>query len=201
MRKPAETQFPVQELIRERWSPLAFSPRQIPPEILGSLFEAARWAPSSFNDQPWSFCIATQDQPAEFAQLAECLVEGNRAWARHAYLLAISCARLDFSTRGKPNRHAYHDVGAATMNLLLQATAHGLITHPMAGFDLDRARTVLQIPATHDPVTALAIGYPADDLSQLDEGQQQRERGARARKPLSDVVFSGAWGRYAGPFA
>lgn len=200
MKKPVESSFPLQELIRERWSPLALTGKRIPAETLGSLFEAARWAPSSYNEQPWVFLIATQDQPDEFQRMASCLVEANRVWAQRAYCLAISCAKLDFARNGKPNRHAYHDVGLATQNLFIQAQSLGIACHPMAGFDPLAARELFQIPANVDPVAAMAIGYQADDLSGLDDGLKQRELAPRIRKPLTDVVYTGTWGRFAGPF-
>lgn len=200
MQKPVESSFPLTPLVRERWSPLAFSGKRVPADVLGSVFEAARWAPSAYNEQPWVFLVATQDQPDEFRRMASCLVEANRVWAQRAYCLAISCARLEFSRNGKPNRHAYHDVGLATQNLILQAQSQGLACHPMAGFDPLAARELFQIPASYDPVTALAIGYQADDLSALDDALRQRELGGRARKPLTEVVFTGTWGRFAGPF-
>lgn len=200
MQKPIESAFPLTDLIRQRWSPLAFSEKRIPTEILGSLFEAARWAPSSYNEQPWVFLVATQDQPEEFRRMASCLVEANRDWAQRAYCLAISCTRLAFARNGKPNRHAYHDVGLATENLILQAQSQGIACHPMAGFDALAARELFQIPTTHDAVAALAIGYQAENLLGLDEALQQREQGPRVRKPLTDTVFTGTWGRFAGPF-
>ena len=195
MRKPAETQFDVHPLIRDRWSPVCFSTRPIEPELLGSLFEAARWLPSSYNEQSWAFCIATQDQPREFAALLGCLVEANQIWAKHVYALVISVAKLAFERNGKPNRHAFHDVGLATQNLFLQATSLGLFCHPMAGFDVDKARSVLSIPETHEASTAIAIGYPAEDLSTFDDALQQRDRSGRSRKPLNEMVFTGAFGK------
>lgn len=200
MKKPVESSFALQELIRERWSPLAFSDKRIPTEVLGSLFEAARWAPSSYNEQPWVFLVATQDQPDEFRRMASCLVEANRVWAQRAYCLAISCAKLEFARNGKSNRHAYHDVGLATESLFIQAQSQGISCHPMAGFDPLTARELFQIPANVDPVAAIAIGYQAEDLSALDDGLRQRELGARVRKPLTESVFTGTWGRFAGPF-
>jgi nitroreductase len=197
MHKPAETQFPLHELLRDRWSPVALTPRRIEPAVLGSLFEAARWAPSSFNEQPWCFFVATQDQPAEFAKLFGCLVEANQAWAKQAYALVISCTRLTFSRNDKPNRHAYHDVGSAMQNLLLQAQAHGIAGHAMAGFDLEATRRVLQVPATHDPVTAIALGYPVDDYAAVEAGLKQRDLAPRARKPLSECVYVGTFGQSA----
>lgn len=194
MQKPAPSAFELQPLIRDRWSPVCFSNKVIEPKILGSLFEAARWAPSSYNEQPWMFCLATQDQPAEFAALLGCLMEANQIWAKNAYALVISVAKLAFERNGKPNRHAFHDVGLATQNLFLQALSHGIDCHPMAGFDIDQARQVLSIPATHEASTAIAIGYPADDLSKFDAGLQQRDQSARSRKPLSGMVSTGKFG-------
>ncbi len=200
MHKPAETSFPLHDLIRQRWSPVAFSSRPIPQETLGSLFEAARWAASSYGEQPWCFCVATQDQPTEFAALLSCLVDTNQAWAKHAYALAISCAQLQLVRNQKPNRHAYHDVGLATANLVLQGQSQGLYCHMMGGFDPAKARTTLGIPDTHEPVAAIAIGYPAEDLGTFPQDLQQRNLAPRVRKPLTDQVFTGRWGKFAGPF-
>jgi len=123
MEKPAETQYPIHDLLRRRWSPRAFSDRRVDPAIMRSLLEAARWAPSSYNEQPWSFIVATKDDPVEFGRLLSCLVEGNIQWAQHAPVLMVSVARLSFEDDGKPNRHAFHDVGQAVANLSVQATA------------------------------------------------------------------------------
>jgi nitroreductase len=195
MHKPAETRFGIHPLIRDRWSPVCFSPKRIEPEILGSLFEAARWAPSSFNEQPWTFCIATQDQPAEFAALLGCLMDANQVWAKQAYVLIITVSKLALDRNAKPNRHCYDDTGSATQNLILQAMSHGVFCHPMGGFDGEKARSVLSIPATHEPLTAIAVGYPVEDVSGLDAGLRQRDQFARSRKPLSDIVFTGKFGR------
>jgi len=194
MKKPADTHYPLTPLIRDRWSPVCLSSREIPPEVLGSLFEAARWAPSSYNEQPWAFCFATHDQPAEFAAILGCLAEANQEWAKNAYGLMISVARLSFERNGKPNRHASHDVGLATQNFFLQALSHGIYCHPMAGFDFEKAKTVLEVPATHEAVAAIAFGYPVDDASQCPLGHQQRDAGGRLRKPLASVVFKGKFG-------
>lgn len=194
MQKSAESRYPLAPLIRDRWSPVCLTSRKIEPEILGSLFEAARWAPSSYNEQPWAFCFATHDQPQEFAAILSCLVEANQEWARNAYGLMISVAKLGFERNGKPNRHAFHDVGLATQNFFLQALSHGIYCHPMAGFDIDKARTVLNIPATHEAVAAIAFGYPPDDITACPANLQQRDAGARSRKPLSSVVYAGKFG-------
>src|SRR5262245_10198559 len=120
--KPAVTRYPVHSLIRERWSPRAFADRPVGREALGSLLEAARWAPSSFNEQPWSFILARQEDGPAFARVLACLLPFNQAWAQHAPVLMISLARTTFARTGQPNRHAFHDVGAATAQLLLAAT-------------------------------------------------------------------------------
>jgi nitroreductase len=193
MRKPAETQAPVHDLIRERWSPIAFSDRKLEREQILSLLEAARWAPSSFNGQPWSYLVATKDHPEEFERLAGCLVEGN-SWARRAPLLLLAVAATKFAHSGQPNNHALHDVGLANQNLVLQATALGLFAHQMAGFLADKARQVFEIPEDQVPVTMLAVGYEGQ-ASDLSESQQKREVAPRSRRALKDQVFTGKWGQ------
>ena len=125
--------------MRQRWSPRAFDDRPIEPEELRSLFEAARWAPSSNNGQPWRFLIATKENKIEHDRLFNCLVEGNQTWAHRALVLLLSVAKLQFED-GLPNRYALHDTGMAAENLAIQATALGLVTHQMAGFLIDQAR-------------------------------------------------------------
>ena len=134
MPKVAETRYPIHELLRERWSPRAFADRMVEPEKLRSLLEAARWAPSSSNEQPWSFIVATKEHAGEYERLLSCLVEGNVRWAQHAPVLMLSVATLVFERNQKPNRHAFHDVGLAVENLIIQGTALGLFVHQMAGF-------------------------------------------------------------------
>jgi len=158
MDRTAQVEHEVHDLIRRRWSPLAFASRTVDPEVLRSLFEAARWAPSSYNEQPWSFLAATRDQPRLFEQMVDCLIDANARWARNAPVLAISVAKLRFDRDGSPNRHAFHDVGLAVENLVIQATAWGLCVHQMGGFRPDRAREVFRIPEDHEPVAAMAIG-------------------------------------------
>ena len=192
MEKPADNQYPIHELIKQRWSPLAFNIRPIEPEKIASLLEAARWAASCFNEQPWFFIVATQDNAQEYEKLFSCLVEANQTWAKDAPLLMLSVAKLSFTRNNKPNRHALHDLGFAVGNLTLQAQALGLFVHQMGGFDADKARTLYSIPEDYEPVAAIAIGYPGN-LSQLDEDLQQRELSPRSRKPLTEFVFRGNW--------
>jgi nitroreductase len=194
--KLADTDAPIHELLRRRWSPRAFADRPVEPGQLRTLLEAARWAPSSYNEQPWAFLVASRDDPAEFAQLVSVLVEGNIVWAQHAPVLMLSLAKLNFDRSGKPNRHAFHDVGLAASNLVTQATAMGLAVHQMAGFHVDKAREVFEIPAGWEPVAAIAVGYPGEADS-LPEPLRQRELAPRSRKPLEQFVFSGRWGHRA----
>lgn len=194
MEKPAETPYPIHDLLRRRWSPRAFAPRSVEPEKLLSLLEAARWAPSCFNEQPWSFIVATRDDAAEYERLLSCLVKGNQQWARQAPVLMLSVARLDFARDGQPNRHAFHDVGLAVGNLVLQAMTYDIFVHQMAGIHLDRARETYAIPHGCEPVAALALGY-LGEASSLPEKLRARELTPRSRQPFKDFVFTGRWGR------
>jgi len=192
--KPAPVQSPIHELLARRWSPRAFDERPIEADKLRSLFEAARWAPSSNNEQPWRFIVASKEQRTAYDRLLACLVEGNRVWASHAPVVVLSVARLNFEESGKQNRHALHDIGMATENFLLQATALELAAHPMAGFDVEKARADLKIPSGYDPVAMIAVGYPGDP-SILPDRLKQREQAARERDHVSTFVFFGEWGQ------
>ena len=198
MHKPAPHDAPIHELIRDRWSPRAFSEKAVPADVLRSLFEAARWAPSSNNEQPWAFIVAKREDQENFAKLVSTLVEFNAAWAQHAAALGIAVSELAFAATSSPNRNAFYDTGAAMALLSVEATARGLYVHQMAGFDPVRARQVFGIPEGWEAISAFAIGYPGD-ASKLPEKLQQREAAPRTRKPLRDFVMTGAWGRPA-PF-
>jgi nitroreductase len=194
--KQARPDHPVHELIARRWSPYGFSDRPVAAADLQSLFEAARWAASSYNEQPWSYLVATRDRPAEFERLLSCLVEANQAWAKAAPVLALGCTSLVFTQNGKPNAAALHDLGLASASLTLEATARGLFVHQMIGILPDRARELYRIPETVQPLTALAIGYAADPQT-LPEKFRERDQAVRTRKPLAEFVFEGAWGQAA----
>ena len=196
MERAAVTDVPVHELIRNRWSPRAFAEKPIAPDVLRSLFEAARWAPSSNNEQPWAYLVATRDD-ADFAKMLGVLVEFNAGWAKNAPVLALSVAHLK-TQQGKPNGVALHDVGSATAQLTFEANSRGLLVHQMAGFDAEKARQAFAIPADWQPVAAMALGYPGDPAS-LSEKLRERELAPRSRKPVSDFVMSGTWGHTA-PF-
>jgi nitroreductase len=193
MGKPADTLYPIHDLLRQRWSPRAFDDRPVEPEKLRSLCEAARWAPSSNNEQPWRFIVANKDYETEWNRLLACLVEGNRKWAYRAPVLILSVASLNFEDDSTPNRHAFYDTGMAVENLVLQATALGLSAHQMAGFDVEKARADIKIPSGYEPVAMIAVGYPGD-LASLPDRLRERELQPRSRRPISEWTFSGQWG-------
>jgi nitroreductase len=189
----ASTDHPIHDLIAARWSPYAFADRPVAKADLLSLFEAARWAPSSYNEQPWSYLVATREEPEEFGRLLSCLVEANQAWARAAPVLALGCTSLLFTRNGQPNAAAVHDLGLGSAMLVLEATARGLAVHQMIGILPERARELYAVPAGVQPLTGLAIGY-AGDPAALPENLRQRDLARRSRKPLAAFVFGGKWG-------
>jgi nitroreductase len=193
MTKIITPDHPVLDVLRKRWSPRAFADRPVEPTKLQSLLEAARWAPSCFNEQPWSFIVATKDNPPEYERLLACLVEKNQAWAKSAPVLMISVAAKNFAQTGKPNRHWFHDVGLAVSDLVTQATVLDLFVHQMAGFSPDKARQTYNIPDSHEAVAAIAIGYLGDPNS-LPDDLRDRELKEQTRKSLKDFVFTGKWG-------
>ncbi|MGH0036559.1 MAG: nitroreductase family protein [Myxococcota bacterium] len=192
--KTAMTEHPVHALVSERWSPYAWADRPVEPADLASLFEAARWAASSYNEQPWRWIVAVRDDREAFDRLLSCLVEGNRRWAQHAPILGIGVALTTFSRNGRPNKAAHHDLGLAAANLTLEATARRLHVHQMIGIDPERVRELYDVPDDSEPLTGLAIGYVGDPES-LPEDLRERDLTRRTRKPLSELVFAGQWGR------
>ena len=195
MNKPAETKYPILEPIQARWSPRAFAPTPVEAEKLGSVFEAARWAASAFNEQPWRFIVATKDQPDEYARALGCLVEANQDWAQHAPVLVLTAACTCFKMNNEANRVAVHDLGLAVSQLVLQATALGLATHQMAGIELEKTRETYNIPENFEPQTALAIGYPGDPAALPEGWTRDAETSPRERLPLDAIVFQGGWDR------
>jgi len=193
MQKMAETQAPIHELIGRRWSPRAFSDRPVEPDKLLSLFEAARWAASASNEQPWAFLVATRQDSKNYEEMLNVLVDSNRSWANKAPVLIQTFAHTRFEKDGRSNRHAFYDLGQAAANLSLQATALGLMTHQMAGFNVEASREHFAVPDGWEPVSMIALGYPGDPES-LTEKLREREIAQRRRKPLESFIFSGAWG-------
>lgn len=194
--KKASPDHPITPLLTERWSPYTFADRPVAKSDLCSLFEAARWAASSYNEQPWRYIVATRENAAEFARLLSCLVEANQAWAKAAPVLALGVVNMKFSHNGTDNRVATHDLGLGSGNLCVEATARGLCVHQMAGILPDKARELYDIPATAEAWPGLAIGYPGDP-SQFPPALKERDLTPRTRKPLAEFVFTGQWGQAA----
>jgi nitroreductase len=182
----------IHGLLERRFSPRAFSSCPVEAEKLERVFEAARTAPSSYNEQPWRFVLATRQDGEAFERLLETLTEANRQWAGHAPVLVLSVAKLAFTHNGQPNRHAWYDTGQAAAYLTLQAMELGLYVHQMAGFDAGKARQLLGIPAGYEPAAMMAVGYLGDAESGV-EAPRQHERPRRTRKPLDALIFAGTW--------
>ena len=189
--KRAVASHPIHALLAERWSPYSFADRPVSDDDLQSLFEAARWTASSYNEQPWSYIVATKAQPEAFAKLLACLVEGNRGWAATVPVLVLGCMSLTFARNKQPNPAAPHDLGGASASLTLEATARGLSVHQMIGILPDVARSQYGIPDGVQALTALAIGYAADPIP---EALRERDAAPRSRKSLTEFVFGDVWG-------
>lgn len=179
------------DVIQRRWSPRAFSSRPVAAEELALLFEAARWAPSAMNDQPWTFVLGDKHtNPDTYTRIFDTLVPQNQAWAQAAPVLVLVLARTVFARNGRPSPTALYDTGMAAAQLVLQATALGLVIHQMGGFEPGKAREYLSIPEQYHPVAVMAIGWPGD-ADTLSEELRERERAPRQRKPVNEVVLTG----------
>lgn len=179
---------PILDLILNRWSPRAMSGRVLSETELLTLLEAARWAPSSYNEQPWRF-LYVMPGDADWPRFFNLLWPFNQGWAENAGALILGVAKLTFTHNGKPNAHAAYDLGAAMQNLAIQATQMGLVTHAIAGFDATKAQSDLAIPADHQPVAMMAVGYPGN-RQQLSQDLQAKEMPS-GRKPLNELIRHG----------
>ena len=184
--------YPILDLIRDRWSPRAMTGEPISQDELFSLFEAARWAPSSYNNQPWAFIYATRESP-EWNLFLDLMYPPNRAWAHRASVLIVIISRTLYFYDDRYSRTHSFDTGAAAENLALQGYSMGVVVHGMAGFDYDRAHTELAIPEEYQVEAMFAIGKPGP-RSVLTEELQQREKRSD-RKPVTDFVFKGQFGK------
>jgi len=182
----------VLPVIHHRWSPRSFSDRDVAPADLAKLFEAARWAPSSYNEQPWRFLVGTRNS-LTYKKIFDSLLPFNQAWAAHAPVLILGAAKTKFSHNDTPNGFAVFDLGAASGYLVLQAAALGLSTHQMAGYDQAAARQAFEIPDTYVLGSVIALGYQGEPSALSNERMLAQELAPRQRKPLKDFVFS-AWG-------
>lgn len=188
--KYADTDYPVHELIRQRWSPRSFSDKSVDPELINQLFEAARWAPSSYNEQPWKFIVARKEDTTAFAKLAKVMNDFNSGWAGDAPVLALGLAKTTFDLDGRPNPHAGHDLGQAIAHLTFEATRNQLYVHQMAGIEPEIANDIYDLPDDYKPMTMFAIGYKGQPES-LGDKLQKQETSARSRKPLDEILVHG----------
>ena len=155
----------ILEIIQERWSPYSFSSAPVEEFKLKAMFEAAGYAPSCNNEQPWIFVYSTQEENKVFDDYLGFLADSNRVWAKNAYALIISMARTRFSKSGKPNRYAFHDTGMAVSNLLLQALAMDVYVHQMGGFSVEKVKEYFNLGDDIEPVAMMAVGYLGDGYS------------------------------------
>ena len=196
MENLAITNHEIHPLIAKRWSPRAFDSKLVETEKLAQLFEAARWASSCSNDQPWIFIVATKDDTVNYQKMLDCLVPANVLWAQLAPVLGLVVAQNNFKRNGNPNAWCEFDSGQAAATLVLQATALNLVAHQMGGFDAAKAIATFNIPETAHPIAAIAIGYEGQ-ASNLPPDLQERETAPRDRYPLTSFVFTGEWGNSA----
>jgi nitroreductase len=181
------TKFEINPLILNRWSPRAFSQKAISQGKIFSLFEAASWAASAMNEQPWRYVAVLKENEGEFQKLVDCLTPVNAVWAKNAALLLISGVTMHYSSNQKPNASALHDLGLANQNLILQAQSFDIYTQIMGGFDKDKAAGFFDADKNIVPVCMMALGYLGDPSS-LDETLQQRENSPRSRRELSEFL-------------
>jgi nitroreductase len=190
--KVASVEYSVIDLIKNRWSPRAFSSSPIEEEKIMSLLEAARWAPSCFNEQPWNFILFKKENQEAHKNIIDIISPKNQLWAKAAPLIILSVAKINFEQSEKTNKHALHDVGAAVSNLTMQSNSMGLYVHQMAGFNTEKAKELFNIPDGYEPVTAIAIGYYGNKDA-LPEEFIKSEMAERNRKPVAEFTFAGKW--------
>lgn len=188
------TDHPVLPAITQRYSAYQFADQPVEPDKIKPLFEAARWAASSFNEQPWRFIVATKDNPAAYEKALGCLVEANRGWAGAAPVLVLGLTKQAFTYNDAPNRVSLHDLGQAAAHLALQAAELGLAVHQMAGIEQEKVISTYSVPDGFTAETAIAIGYPGEG------GLNDAETKARQRKPFDEFVFGETWGQASGLF-
>ncbi len=192
MKKPANNDYPINELSRERWSPRAFSNRPVETRHASSLLEAARWAPSANNEQPWRFIIGIKGD-ATWDKIYSTLIGWNQQWAERAPVLLMVVGKEQNSTNGKNNQFVAFDCGQAMAHISLEATNLGLFTHQMGGFSAEKALELFEIPEGYKPLAVMAIGYYGDSDA-LPQELKERETASRERKELKELVFSGKFG-------
>ncbi len=186
-----KTDYSVHQLIANRWSGRSFDSRAVEDEKLFSLLEAARWASSSMNEQPWHFIVTKKGNKA-FDDLFSTLMPGNQLWADKAPILILTVVKTVFSANGRDNYYAEHDLGLAVGNFSLQATHLELNLHQMGGFDREKAKELFQLPENYRPVSVIALGYLGKPDT-LPEKYQQSEVAPQNRRSIQDFTFNGKW--------
>jgi nitroreductase len=187
----ATVQYPILDILKERWSPRTFANQAVEPEKLWSLFEAARWSPSAGNAQPWAFIVTFKGEPAH-EKLASTLMGRNLLWATQAPVLILTLAQRNYAA-GQPYRHALYDLGQSVAHLTVQASASGLHVHQMGGFDAEKARQLFDVPESHEVVTLITVGYLGNPDA-LPGELRERELAPRTRKELATFVFAERFG-------
>jgi nitroreductase len=178
----------ILEIIQERWSPYAFSSAPVEDFKLKAMFEAAGYAPSANNEQPWMFLYVTKEDGPVFSDYLDFLAESNRIWASGAYALVISFARMKYLLNGKPNRYAFHDTGMAVSHMLLQAITLDIYVHQMGGYSVEKVKNYFKLNDDIEPVAMMAVGYLGDGIS-LSRELQTRDEKRRPRKSVNEFVF------------
>lgn len=196
LKKSIDTSAPIHSLFSQRWSGICFDPdRPVPHELLLSVAEAARWAPSCFGDEPWRFLVCSKTENlAAWDRAWTCLTESNQAWCRYAPVLIITCTNTVLKRNGKPNAYHAYDSGAAAVSLCLQAASLGIMTHQMGGFSADRASELFAIHEDFRPLAMMALGYQLPP-ERLPTDWRERETRPRQRQPLQEQFFAGEWGK------
>lgn len=183
----------IHELIRKRYSPRTFSEKEISDNNIVTLLEAARWVPSSMNEQPWRFIIGKKLHDLSYNKLLDILMPGNQVWARKAPIMILAVSKNKFERNSLVNLHAEYDLGQAIANMTFQATSMNIYLHQMGGFYKDKAMELFKIPEDYSPVCVIALGYPGN-INELPENLQEKETAERKRKELSELVFENSFG-------
>ncbi|HOI87495.1 MAG TPA: nitroreductase family protein [Lentimicrobium sp.] len=189
--KSASNDYPLLTHLKERWSPRAFDNRFIEPAKIRSIFEAARWAPSGFNAQPWYFITGLKGDET-YDQIASSMVDFNKLWATQAPLLFVAIAK-ETGPKGEPNPTALYDLGQSIAHLTIQAMEEGLYVHQMGGFDADEIRDNFDVPDGYKVVTLVAVGYLGKPDT-LHPNLKPMEISPRERRKAKESVFSGKFG-------
>ena len=192
MKKTAPAKYAIHPLLAERWSPRAYSSKEIPVEKIQRLFEAARWAPSSSNDQEWRFIIGFKGDDTH-QKIFDTLVEFNQLWAGEAHMLVLVCGQSISKKTGKPSQVFSYDVGQAVAMLSIQATHEGLFVHQMGGYDKSKAKELFELPESVEPLVVMSIGY-SGEAKELHPNLQPMEKAERVRNNFDTFVFTNKFG-------